>query len=504
MAQNEVDAFRYLSNGTTGTARAIGAGGAFSAVGADFTAASLNPAGLALYRRSDLMFTPRLRTVNNETSYLDVVQDATKSKFGFANVGYVSAGRITHWNRETLMREEADKGLKSYAFSIGFNQIANYSRRTNVSAYNRQNSITDYFASFAEGTPVGTITTTPGYGGAAYLSGLIDTSGVDGHYIGAAIGGQMQQEFELVESGRHNEWTVGLAGNIDDRIYAGFSLGIQDIKYSQEWYHTEEDINNVHQTWANDSTPLAGLEFTDIYETGGTGINMKMGVILRPSDMFRVGVAFQTPTWISLNDDYVSEITGNIDQDPNDYGRDPESGTFSYSMTTPFKATLGAMLLFKKLGFLSADFEYIDYSATEYKSRGGSTGAGFYSFQTENQAIRQLFDAAYNFRIGGELRFGYGRARAGYALNGAVLKDDYLNYIDFNTGDTQKLNGSRHIFSGGLGIKQESYYLDIAYARELYADRRLYYTVQDPNAYSPELIRRNTAGNIYMTIGFTF
>jgi hypothetical protein len=85
-----------------------------------------------------------------------------------------------------------------------------------------------------------------------------------------------------------------------------------------------------------------------------------------------------------------------------------------------------------------------------------------------------------------------------------VLKDDNLYYTDFSTQTVQKLMPNRHFLTGGLGYKQESFYLDIAYSRELSADRRLYYTVQDINAYSPELIRRTTSGNFYMTIGFTF
>ena len=48
-AQNEIDALRFSSYSSTGTARALAMGGAFSAVGADFSSAWLNPAGLALY-----------------------------------------------------------------------------------------------------------------------------------------------------------------------------------------------------------------------------------------------------------------------------------------------------------------------------------------------------------------------------------------------------------------------------------------------------------------------
>ena len=57
-AQNEVDAARYSSFTSGGTARSLGMAGAFSAVGADLSSTWLNPAGLALYRRSEIAFTP--------------------------------------------------------------------------------------------------------------------------------------------------------------------------------------------------------------------------------------------------------------------------------------------------------------------------------------------------------------------------------------------------------------------------------------------------------------
>ena len=500
-AQNEVDALRTMTQGLGGTARSIGAGGAFSAVGADFSAASLNPAGLAIYRRSDLMFTPRLMFAGSDAQYVGSAQSDSKSKFGFSNIGYVAATRISKWNPETLAREEAQRGLKSYAISIGFNQVANFNRQTSVSAYNVDNSIADYFAGLASGRSINTVFNETGLAGAALNAGLIDTSGIDGLYVPAALGGDVQQEIVLLESGRTNEWSFGFAGNLDDRIFLGASVGIQDVDYTQELYHDESDINDVHRSYANDSTPFDALSYTNIFDTRGTGINLKLGVIFRPNDMLRLGISFASPTYIAMTDDYVYEVTGNFDQNPTDFGLEAQSGTFTYALTTPYKVTAGAVFLLQKKGFLSADVDYLDYASASYNKRGaGNT----YNFLTENQSMRELFGSAVNVRVGGELRFGQGRARLGYARMGQVLKPEFRDYIDYSTGETASLPSARHIFTGGLGIKQETFYLDIAYSQELSADRRLYYAVQDPTAYSPELIRKLTTGNFYMTIGFTF
>ena len=69
--QNESDALRYSTNSLVGTARSLALGGAYSAVGADLSAATLNPAGLGLYRRSDFSITPMVRFTSNDATYLE-------------------------------------------------------------------------------------------------------------------------------------------------------------------------------------------------------------------------------------------------------------------------------------------------------------------------------------------------------------------------------------------------------------------------------------------------
>ncbi len=504
--QSALDAFRYSGTSVYSTSRSMGAGGAFSAVGADFSAASLNPAGLAVYRRSDLVFTPSLRFSHNEAEYLGETFGDSRTNFGFTNIGFVSASPVVRWNRATRQREESQSGLKSFAFAIGYSQLANFNRRTTIDTYNPSSSMTDFFAGLAAGETYATVfnqnnSTWPGL---AVGAGIIDTSGIDGNWIGAAQGGQVQQRLQHEENGRINEWTLGVAGNINDKIYAGVTLGIRGLRYNSEFFFTEEDINDVHRTYANDSTPLNGMTFLDIYGVRSTGFNLNFGVIARPIDQIRIGIAFQTPTLYSMSDEYYTELTSTFDNNSQDYGFDPLNGIFTYNLTTPFKVTVGAMGLIGKLGFISADFDYIDYSSARFSSDLAPGSGFFYAFTQENLDIRQQFASAYNFRIGGEMRFGPGRFRLGYSNYGAVLEDAYLEYIDFQTGDIDKISGKRQIFSSGIGLKQKNYYIDIAYAREYNNDRRLLYTVQDPSEFSPELVNRVTSNLFSMTIGFTF
>lgn len=503
-AQNEVDAMRFSLSAPTGTARALGAGGAFSAVGADFSAASLNPAGLALYRRNDLMFTPTLRLSDNNSTYLGQTASDAATRFGFTNFGYVYAGKVSKWNQDARRQEFAQKGLKSYTFSFGFNQSFNYQRNTSISAFNDVNSITDYYAEQAQGigsADIGNLTSLPGLAWNAYA---IDTSGVDGNYVGSAQGGDVQQGIDIAEKGRQNDWTIGFAGNISDRLYIGGAVGIQNLRYDYALNFRETDINDVHNSWGNDSVPFEALSMDDAFSTRGSGINLRIGAIFRPLDFLRVGLSFTSPTWYNLTDTYTTDVEGYLDGDATTYESiSPLQGVYSYNFRTPYKVTAGAMLLIKKLAFVSADFEYTDYSTAQFSS-SASVGSGFfYDFATENGNINELFAGTYNLRLGGEMRLGIARIRAGYANYGTVLKKEYLYYVD-SSGNTDLLPSNRHLFSGGLGIKLESFYLDFAYVREMRADRRLLYSLNAPNEYSPELINKNNTSNLYMTIGFTF
>lgn len=293
-----------------------------------------------------------------------------------------------------------------------------------------------------------------------------------------------------------------MAANIDHFLYVGAVVGIRDVRFWQEFYMVEEDVNDVHNTWANDSTPLQRAYFDDYFRTKGTGINARVGVIVRPTDFIRVGVSVQSPTWYGLTDRYISEINSEFDGDPNLYGTEGLEGSFRYNLSTPWKLTAGAMLLFGKMGFISADFDMTDYSASTLSSDASS--GYYYSFTNENKAIRDMSGTAYNFRFGGELRAGEYRIRAGYANYGSILSDEFLRYYDYESGAVKSVNGNRQYITGGLGIKRENYYIDLAYARDMRESRKLVYTLADASAYSPELIQKINTNNFLLTIGFTF
>ncbi len=84
-AQGSVDAYRFSREDLYGTARAMSMGGAFGALGGDLTGVSINPAGIAVYRSSEVV-----GTLNTSTEKSTVgIRDARRTLFKMDNLGFV-------------------------------------------------------------------------------------------------------------------------------------------------------------------------------------------------------------------------------------------------------------------------------------------------------------------------------------------------------------------------------------------------------------------------------
>lgn len=91
IAQNDVDLLRYSTVNFGSTARSLSMGGAFGAVGADFSAFSNNPAGIAIYRKSEFSISPVVNSRAISSNFLGKTSNFSKSPFGLGNLGIVYA-----------------------------------------------------------------------------------------------------------------------------------------------------------------------------------------------------------------------------------------------------------------------------------------------------------------------------------------------------------------------------------------------------------------------------
>ena len=90
-AQTIDDALRYSKLFYQGTARFEGMAGAFTALGGDLTAISLNPAGIAVFRSTEFTVSTQVNFKDNNSNYAGYNNDYQFSEFNLGQIGIVTA-----------------------------------------------------------------------------------------------------------------------------------------------------------------------------------------------------------------------------------------------------------------------------------------------------------------------------------------------------------------------------------------------------------------------------
>jgi hypothetical protein len=470
-----------------------------------------------------MAFTPAMRFVNTRATYLGSEGQASRSKFGFSNMGMVIHTPIFQgYGKE---RRQATSGLISYVYALGFNQLENYARETSVSGYNPSSSFTDFLAERANGTPFNRLdpVSYPGMGWDTYSIDVLEGPNgiIEDQYFGAGTGGELQQTIRISEKGRRNEWFFSMAANVDDFFYFGGTLGIQAFRYDQSYRYIEEDINDLHSFYVYNPDnpngfplefPTNSFEIRETISVEGTGVNLKLGLMLRPIDQLRIGFSFHSPTLVGLTDDYGIEMAHNHNLDVFSLSvRDRDTTTAvsylnnlsDYNLITPYRLNMGIMYLLGKKGFFTADVEYVDYRSARLKSAYLATDPAYYSYELENENIREIFASAINTRLGLEVRQDIYRIRLGTAFYGTALDKSAHIYEDIdNPGTALSLKPNRKLFTLGVGVRQPNYYLDVAYINQLTKEKLNPYTTANTTLVDPTMISNVNSSSVVFTVGF--
>jgi len=132
-AQNEVDALRYSQITYGGTSRYMSMGGAFGALGGDVSVLSTNPAGIAVYRKSEFTFTPSFYNQIAEAGHYGSSTIDNKYNFNLSNIGWVSVSK------------HDGSGWVSSALGIAYNRLNNFHRRFTIEGVNENSSLIDVY-----------------------------------------------------------------------------------------------------------------------------------------------------------------------------------------------------------------------------------------------------------------------------------------------------------------------------------------------------------------------
>ena len=289
-AQNEVDALRYSQLEFSGTARYNSMGGAFGALGGDFTTLSTNPAGIGVYRRSELSLTTGFNSNAYSSTYLGTQSDASRGNVNIGNIGWIS-----NYNSEKTT------GWVSGSFGIGYNRLADFNSNVRIVGTNEESSLLDVYRNRVQGVNWGDVDTGGFYDFGASLAWqtvLIDTFLGETNYITQIPFYGQQQIIDQETSGRVGETVIAFGGNYENRLYLGGTFGISSVRYNRE--STFEEVLPAGDT----STFLNDFTFRENLNTRGNGYTLKIGAIYRLTDYLRLGAAVHSPTWMVLEDRY--------------------------------------------------------------------------------------------------------------------------------------------------------------------------------------------------------
>jgi long-subunit fatty acid transport protein len=314
-----------------------------------------------------------------------------------------------------------------------------------------------------------------------FLLDLADPKVDSTSYISPVPNGVSKIQTKAIDSwGSMNEYDFSLAFNIRDRFYLGMTWGIPYIRYYESSNYAENNIINSDLNYFN---RIEGLE------THGTGFNFKMGVIYRASDWLRLGAAFHTPSWFSMRDYWsvtmISQFNTPDQSGVTRYVRTSPSGTYDYSLQTPYRIQGNLAFIIGNIGLVSADYEFADYATSHFNTSSHKDPANPVFAETNN-SIKNGYTGSHSIRVGTEWRYQIFSFRAG----GKYFTSPYKNNIN---------DGSRFGFSAGIGLKQKWFFIDLAYAYAKMNDD--YYFYNTPEVSSNPVANSTNDHYIVMTLG---
>ena len=395
----------------SGNARYSAMAGAMAAFGGNTSAVKDNPAGLGVYRKWDISFTPSIG-INNDGEV-----DCKMNNFGVI-MNFGKSGRTN--------------GYVTSSLGITYNRLRNYSRYD-------------------------------------YTYGTLMPSRPDST--------EQYYDNEYSEDHGAGEWDFAYGVNISNKVFIGAGINVMNVDYSM----TSEFLSTVDNTYTG-------------VDVSATGWNMKVGLIYKPVDQFRVSLAFHSPTWLRETRDV--------------YTDDDEPWTEEFDVTTPLKLDAG-------VGFVIANKALIgiDYTMQNFASMRTEDKSGHLYRQVQNE-IEDQFKQQHTLKIGAEVQLGSGfAARAGYAFQSAVTNDLSARYIrqrvdDPNDGGelySYALPKLTQYLSLGLGYQGKVFYCDLAYLQKRQnEDFYEWIGTNTDDELTEPIDQTSKFHNVVMTFGFRF
>ena len=493
-AQTPEDALRTAWFTQNGTARNMATGGVMGSLGGDITANHVNPAGIGLFKTNEFVLTPGFALNNNKFKYRGTDTLNSKNNFNYGASGIILSSSY---------KGERKKWTSS-AFALSVNQVANYNNHIQFKGFNNFSSFTEQYLEELTKDRADTNAALSNYifgSSLAFRTFLIDTiRAADGSVAGyqslVPISTGVNQLYNATTRGGYHEIALGVAGNMADKMYVGGSITIPIISYQRDLTYSETDATT------NPNNQFYSFEYKETFTSKAVGIGAKLGVIYKPQEYWRIGLAVHTPQLLGYTDHISSSLTSNTESYAHTKSatsnelNSGKAGERKYNMITPWRAIVSASYVFREISdtrqqraFISADLEYVNYSGARFSAADGSNQTLKKYYNIVNEGIKDTYKSNINFRLGGELKLHTIMFRLGGAYYGSPYADE-------------NLKANRILATGGLGYRDHGIFIDLSYAHMFTKDVQFAYRLNDKaNTYAEQ---GGSRGNIVLTFGFKF
>lgn len=521
-AQETYENANLTSTDLNGTARYVGMGGAMEALGADVSTIGSNPAGIGLFRRSQLSVSGGLLMQSNGKEY----GDGKKTNASFDQIGFVYTTRASRGSNLNF-------GF-NYTKGKNFDFLLNASGKLGNGSQNNQSYLKhvlgsenyggfdvrkkdDAYIGFAS-PQANFVSWTWNQLDYLYFNTLLPdatTAGKFNNYLADSY------TFDKASTGYVGNYDFNISGSIQDQFYLGLTFGLKDVHYDSESRYNERLSNGI-----------GDVSVLDIRRITGTGFDITAGIIVRPiaSSPFRIGAYVKTPTWYDLTTSNVTRIDRNTNTGgKNDWGEVPNS--YDYKLWTPWKFGLSLGHTVGNYLALGLTYEFEDHSTLDSRINDGGYYNDYYGTYYEtssadksmNKHTKQALKGVSTLKMGAEykptsnlaLRLGYNYISPKY--NKDAQKDPtivspgsaYSLSTDFVNWD------STNRFTFGIGYQINKFNVDLAYQYSMqkgtfYPFSTMNFSIHDTatgntTSYSNQAVGAkvdNNRGQLLLTVGY--
>lgn len=375
----------------SGTARYNAMSGAFGALGGDISAIDINPAGGSVFLNSAFSFTVGLRNSIIDATYYGNTTNSENDYNNVSQAGGVLVFRSSYnnkgWNKVAL--------IFNYSVSNDFEDqwVAKGNSNNPTFIYHPNNNKLVY-------------------------------------------GQSERQSFESFKEGENKKYSFGFATKYNNDLHLGVTINTHDLYLYQNTTLTENNNNGSGGT--------LDANFRQSLAVTGNGVSLSFGIIGKPVKNLRLGLAYHTPTWYNLSEEYIKEDSNVLIDNVTVETIKSGVNAYDYKLKTPSKLVGSIAYVFGGNGLVSLDYAYKNYRNIKYQSG---------DFTDENQQFTTDLKSVGQLRIGTEWNLKHFSFRGGYHYEKSPYK---------SSTSSDAIEG----FSLGAGYKFRGGKIDLAYQRD--------------------------------------